>query len=400
MKKLIQAKIPGDNMSEDLKRIKEEVQEELNGINDELRELSKKIFDNPELKFEEYQAAEWLTGKLEDKGFEVEKGVGGLETAFRARCTKSNGDGPTLAFLSEYDALPGLGHACGHNLIAAIGLGAGIGLCSVMDELGGELLVIGTPAEEGGGGKIELLEADLFEDVDAALMFHPSDKTLVGRGSLGVQELKIDFYGEAAHASSRPEKGVNALDAAIATFNNVNSLREHIKDSSRVHGIITDGGEKPNIVPEHAGVKFYVRAAELDDLEELLEKVKNCARAGGLATGAEVEISEEGHGYKPMKPNPVLVELVQNNLKELGEEIGEHDGGMGSTDMGDVSQALPAIHAYIKIVEEGTPAHSEEFAKAANSKKGYRKMLTAAKTLAMTGVDYLREHHESVAEEF
>lgn len=390
-------------MREDLKqRVKEEVQEELNGLSDELRELSEKIFDNPELKFEEYQAVEWLTGKLENKGFEVEKGVGGLETAFRARCRKSNEDGPTLAFLSEYDALPGLGHACGHNLIASIGLGAGLGLCSVMNKLKGELLVIGTPAEEGGGGKIELLEEGVFEGVDAALMFHPSDKTLVGRGSLGVQELKIDFYGDAAHASSRPEEGVNALDAAIATFNNVNYLREHIRDSSRVHGIITDGGEKPNIVPEHAGAHFYVRAKELDDLKELLEKVKNCARAGGLATGAEVEISEEGHGYEPMKPNPLLVDLIRNNLKELGEEIGEHEGGMGSTDMGDVSQTMPAVHPYIKIVEEGTPGHSEEFAKAANSDKGYRKMLTAAKTLAMTGVDYLgdEEKHEAVAKEF
>ncbi len=389
-------------MSEDRKRLKEAVQKELDKLEDELRELSQKIFDNPELKFEEYQAAEWLTGELEDKGFDVERGIGGLETAFRARCTKSNGDGPTLAFLSEYDALPGLGHACGHNLIAAIGLGAGLGLCSVMDELDGELQVIGTPAEEGGGGKVELLETGIFEDVDAALMFHPADETLVGRGSLGIQELKMDFYGEAAHAASRPEKGVNALDAAIATFNNVNALREHIKDSSRVHGIITDGGEKPNIVPEHAGAHFYVRAEELDDLKELLEQVKNCARAGGLATGAEVEVSEEGHGYKPMNPNPELVELVENNLEDLGETVSKHEGGMGSTDMGDVSQALPAVHPYIKIAEEGTPAHSKAFAEAANSDEGYKQMITAAKALAMTGVDYLgdKSRQEDVLEGF
>lgn len=389
-------------MSEVRKRLKGEVQEELDELEDKLRGLSEKIFDNPELKFKEYQALEWLTGTLEDRGFEVDRGVGDLETAFRARCSKSNGKGPTLAFLSEYDALPGLGHACGHNLIAVIGLGAGLGLCSVMDELDGELLVIGTPAEEGGGGKVKLLEAGVFKDVDAALMFHPSDDTLVGRGSLGVQELKMDFYGEAAHAASRPEKGINALDAAIATFNNVNALREHIKDSSRIHGIITDGGEKPNIVPEHAGALFYVRAEDLHDLEELLDEVKNCARAGGLATGAEVEISEKGHGYKPMSPNPVLADLVRQNLKELGEEIGEHEGGMGSTDMGDVSHALPAVHPYIKIAEEGTPAHSKAFADAANSEKGYRKMLTAAKALAMTGVDYLNEksRQEAVLERF
>jgi len=389
-------------MSENLRRLKRGVQKELNELEDELCELSQEIFDNPELKFEEYQAMKWLTDTLEENGFKVDKGVGGLETAFRARCRKSNGEGPTLAFLSEYDALPGLGHACGHNLIAAIGLGAGLGLCAVMDELDGDLLVIGTPAEEGGGGKVELLKAGVFKEVDAALMFHPADETLVGRGSLGIKELKVDFYGEAAHAASRPEKGVNALDAAIATFNNVNALREHMKDSSRVHGIITDGGEKPNIVPEHAGAKFYVRAEELDDLQELLEQIKNCARAGGLATGAEVEISEEGHGYKPMNPNPGLVDLVRNNLEELGEAVGEHEGGMGSTDMGDVSQALPAVHPYIKIAEEGTPAHSKAFAEAADSDEGYGKMLIAAKALAMTGVDYLGERsiQEAVLEKF
>ncbi len=388
-------------MSADLESLKERVREELDDRSEKLREIGEKIFANPELKFEEYKAMEWLTEELEDEGFQVERGVGGLETAFLARCPRGN-EGPTLAFLSEYDALPGLGHACGHNLIATIGLGAGLGLCSVMEELGGQLLVLGTPAEEGGGGKVELIEAGIFEDVDVAMMVHPSDRTLVGRGSLGVQELKFDFYGEAAHASSQPEEGINALDAVIATFNNVNALREHIKESSRIHGIITDGGEKPNIVPEHASAYFYVRAAEPEDLEELLEKVKNCARAGSLATGTELEIDEEGHGYQPMQPNPVLADLVKQNFEALGEEVEDYEGGMGSTDMGDVSQKVPAVHPYIRIATEDTPGHSEAFAEASNSDMGYSAMLVAAKALAMAGVDVLgdEENYRRIVESF
>jgi len=375
-------------MTEGLEALKEEVGKELDELSDELTDISKKIFENPELKFEEYEAMKWLTEELEDRGFEVERSVGGLETAFRARCPKG-GEGPTIAFLSEYDALPGLGHACGHNLIATIGVGAGLGLCSVVDRLGGEVLVLGTPAEEGGGGKLNLIDEGLFDEVDVAMMVHPSDRTLVGRGSLGVQELKFDFYGESSHASSQPEEGVNALDAVIATFNNINALREHIKESSRIHGIITDGGEKPNIVPDHASAYFYVRAAEPEDLEELLEKVKNCAESGALATGAELGINEEGHGYQPMQPNPVLADLVKQNFEALGEEVEDYEGGMGSTDMGDVSQKVPAVHPYIRIADEDTPGHSKAFARAANSEKGYSAMLTAAKALAMVGVDVM-----------
>jgi len=242
----------------------------------------------------------------------------------------------------------------------------------------------------------------LFQDVDIAMMAHPSDRTLVGQGSLGVQELKFDFHGRASHASSQPEKGINALDAVISTFNSVNALREHIKESSRIHGIITDGGEKPNIVPEHAGAHFYVRAEQSGDLDDLLEKVKNCAEAGALATGSDLDITEAGRRYEPMRPNPVLADFLRENLEELEEDIEEVSGGMGSTDMGNVSQVVPAIHPYIKIAEAGTPAHSEEFAQAADSELGYEAMITAAKSLAMTGVDILsdRKNFDSVLEHF
>ncbi|MBS3814171.1 M20 family metallopeptidase [Candidatus Bipolaricaulota bacterium] len=385
----------------ELDELKKQIGDELDGLSGKLRELGEKIFENPELKFEEYKAMNWLTEALEEKGFSVEREIGGMETSFIGRCPNGS-EGPTVAFLCEYDALPRLGHACGHNLIATIGLGAGLALCSVMDKLNGQVVVIGTPAEEGGGGKIELVEAGIFDDVDVAMMVHPSSKTLVGRGSLGVQELTMDFYGKSAHAASQPEEGINALDAVISTFNNINALREHIKESSRIHGVITDGGEKPNIVPDHAAACFYVRAAEMGDLEELLKKVKNCAEAGALAAGAELEITEERTRYCPVEPNPALVDLFADNIVNLGEEIEEHEGGMGSTDMGNVSQEVPAIHSYIKIAEEETPGHSTEFAEASNSDKGYSAMVTAAKALAMTGAEVLGndENLQAVKKEF
>jgi len=387
-------------MMEELHELKEQVKGKLDEISGKLKELSKHIFDNPELKFEEYKAMQWLTEALEEEGFSVEKGVGGLDTAFLARCPKGGNGGPTLAFLSEYDALPGLGHACGHNLIATIGLGAGLGLCSVMDELNGQVLVIGTPAEEGGGGKATMVEAGLFDNVDAAMMVHPLDRSsLTPKGSLGVQSLEVNFYGKASHASVAPEEGVNALNAVIATFNNINALRQHIKESSRVHGIITDGGQAPNIIPEHAAASLYVRAEELKDLEELLEKIKDCARAGALATGAELEIKKVRPLMKPLKPNRVLDEYFFRNMEQLGEKIEKHADAMrGSTDMGNVSQVVPAIHPYIKIAKEGTSVHTRDFAKAANSNEGYSAMITAAKALAMTGIDLLvkKENFEAI----
>lgn len=383
-------------MTEELSVLKDLVKNELNKISGELKELSKRIFDNPELKFEEYKAMEWLTEMLEQKGFLVQRGVGGLDTSFLARCPKGGESGPTVAYLSEYDALPGLGHACGHNLISTIGLGAGLALCSVLDEVDGQVLIIGTPAEEGGRGKGIMVDAGVFEDVDVAMMVHPEDKTRsTPETSLGVQSLVFKFHGKASHASAAPEEGINALDAVIATFNNVNALREHIAETSRIHGVITNGGEKPNIVPEYAAANFYVRARELTELKELLERVKNCAQAGALSSGAELEITEDGGITEPLKPNLVLDEYFTRNMESLGEEVEKHTGGMkGSTDMGNVSQVVPAIHPYIKIVEEGTSVHTRDFATAANSEEGYSAMIVAAKALAMTGIDLLGDEEK------
>jgi len=363
--------------------MKAAIWQRIDELSQELWDLALKIHANHELGFEEFKAAAWLTEALERGGFEVERGVGGLPTAFKAVHPAVN-PGPRIAILAEYDALPELGHACGHNLIATIAVGAALGLAPFKKELPGTLLVIGTPAEEGGGGKIKLIQAGVFRDVDAAMMVHPADQTVVDRGSLAITEVKIEFHGKAAHASSEPEKGINALDAVIQTFVALNALRQHIKDGSRIHGIITHGGVKPNIVPEYAAAVFYVRAPENTYRDELVEKLKKCAEGAALATGAKLTFTKVGHEYKAIRPNKTMAQVFAKYLVELGYPPEEPKGWMGSTDMGDVSWEVPAIHPYIRIGPGEIPGHSREFAEAAKSEGARRAMLAAAKVVAAT----------------
>ncbi len=383
--------------------LKGEVCSQVDRMAERLIEIARDIYEHPELKFEEFRAAKLLATELEKAGFAVELGVAGLDTAIKAEHPKAS-PGPTVAILGEYDALPELGHACGHNLIAAAGLGAALAVGAVKGELPGRLLFLGTPGEEGGGGKVIMVEAGLFAGVDAAMMFHPSSHTVVDRGSLAITEVVIEFHGKAAHASGSPEKGINALDAVIQTFNSINALRQHIKDGARIHGIITDGGAKPNIVPEHAAANFYVRALENEYRDELLEKLRACAEGAALATGAALEFKVVGHSYKAMKPNRALGDAFVRNLEALGEPLypPKPDEGMGSTDMGDVSQVVPSIHAYIKICDEDVAGHSREFAEASISPRGLDVMLIAAKALGMTAVDVLTDPGlvEGMKEEF
>jgi len=367
---------------------KSRVCEEVDRLESQLREVSQDLFDHPEVKFEEVHAVGRLSETLREAGFDVEVGVAGLDTAICAVHPEIS-DGPTVAILGEYDALPEIGHACGHNLIAAGGLGAALAVGAVKSNLPGTIVFFGTPAEEGGGGKVAMIDAGLFDGVDAAMMFHPASYTLVGRGSLAITEVKIAFRGKPAHASAYPEEGINALDAVIQTFNGLNALRQHIKDAARIHGIITDGGLKPNIVPEHAAAEFYVRAPETEYRDELLVKLRNCAEGAARATGATLEWSEVGHAYKAMKPNMPLVDAYVANLTELDWSIDEAPPAMGSTDMGDVTQLVPGMHPYIAICEPDVVGHSREFAEASASERGAQGMLIAAKALAMTAVDIL-----------
>ncbi len=361
---------------------------EVDRLEGRLREVSKDLFEHPELKFEEVRASALLADVLREGGFEVEHGFAGLETAIRA-VHPARSDGPTVAILGEYDALPEIGHACGHNLIAAGALGAALAVGSIKSDLPGRLIFFGTPGEEGGGGKVIMIAAGAFEGVDAAMMFHPAAHTVVGQGSLAITEVKIEFHGRPAHAAAGPEKGINALDAVIQTFNGLNALREHIEDGARIHGIITHGGLKPNIVPEYAAAEFYVRAPETGYRDELLVKLRRCAEGAALATGAKLEFSEVGHAYKAMKPNRPLIDAFVANLESLDWPLDEAPGSMGSTDMGDVTQAVPGMHPYLAISAPDVVGHSHEFAEASGSERGAVAMLVGAKAMAMTTVDVL-----------
>lgn len=368
-----------------------QVCEAIDRIEDQLRNVSQEIFEHPEVQNEEVFASKLLASELEKAGFNVELGIAGLPTAIRA-VHPAMSDGPTVAILGEYDALPEIDHACGHNLIAAGGLGAALAVGSIKSELPGKLIFFGTPAEEGGGGKILMVDAGLFEDVDVAMMFHPAGNTMVGRGSLAITEVKIEFHGKPSHASGSPEKGINALDAVIQTFNGINALREHIKDGARIHGIISHGGLKPNIVPEYAAAEFYVRAQENDYRDELLTKLRNCAEGAALATGARLEFSQVGISYKALKPNKILGELFLKHVVASGlPHEPQKDNAMGSTDMGDVTQVVPGIHPYVKIAEEDVAGHSREFTEASGSERGKVAMLAAAKAMAMTTIDLLED---------
>ncbi|OLB97517.1 MAG: hypothetical protein AUH30_10130 [Candidatus Rokubacteria bacterium 13_1_40CM_68_15] len=359
---------------------------------DELEGLSLQIHANPELCFKEEKAHGWLTEFLEKRGLRVERGVGGLPTAFRATIPGS-GAGPRIAILAEYDALPGIGHACGHNVIATAGTGAGAALAVALGTLpfAGEIQVIGTPAEEGGAGKVRLMEAGVFRDVDAAMMIHGRGGTRVWRPSLGIIKVKAEFFGTAAHASSWPWRGVNALNAVIQLFVALDAMRQHVRPDARLHGIIVKGGEQPNIIPEYTRADFYLRALDRDYCGELLRRFQAAAEGAATATGCRVAVTAEPTVHEPLKPNATMARLFEANLERIGfpEDPEDAEAGYGSTDCGNVSQALPTIHPYIRISPDGVPGHSRAFAEWARSPMARAGMVAGAKALALTALDLL-----------
>ena len=367
--------------------LKQRVQEYIDDIAAELADISHTLHENPELAFHEYRSMNLLADVAERHGFEVQRGVAGLETAFVARSV-NGAQHPAIAILAEYDALPGLGHACGHNVIATSAMGAALALQSVREALPGVIALIGTPAEEKGGGKAIMVERGVFDNLDAAMMIHPGSKNMVDKGSIASNALVFEFFGKAAHAAAAPDLGINALDACIQTFNNINALRQHLPSDVRVHGIITHGGEASNIVPAYARAEFGVRAATSDVSLEVVEKVKRCAEAGALATGARVKIHHLRH-YAHRLPNPTIAKLFAENLTLLGEPVAKPGPNerRGSSDMGNVSHVIPAIHPYIAMVPENVGAHTPQFALAAGGEAGDRAWRVGAKALAMTAVD-------------
>lgn len=372
--------------------LKTKICEAVDGLADELEALSHRIHANPELRFQEEKAAAWLTGFLEKKGLEVERGVGGLPTAFRATVPGA-GAGGTIAILAEYDALPKIGHACGHNVIAAGAAGAGAALAVALGRLPvpGIIQVIGTPGEEGGAGKVRLLEAKAFEGVEAALMIHPRSGTRVWRPSLGIIKVNAEFHGRAAHASSWPWRGVNALNAVIQLFVGIDALRQHLRPDARVHGIISHGGDQPNIIPEYAAAAFYLRSLSREYLRELLRRFEACARGAAAATGCTATITVDPVVHEPLKPNFTMAALFEKNLERIGFPVDPEDpeAGYGSTDAGNLSRAIPTIHPYIRISPDGVPGHSREFAEWARSPMARIGMVAGAKALAMTALDLL-----------
>ena len=371
--------------------VKDEITTAVDRLGDELESLSRRIHDNPELGYQEVKAAGWLTEFLAGQGFKVERGVGGVETAFRA--TLETGEGPTIAIMCEYDALPAIGHACGHNVIATAGVGAGAGLAAVRDKLPkGSIHIIGTPAEEGGGGKVRLIRGGVFKNVDAAMMVHGWDRWVPHQDLLGVVRVGFEFTGKAAHASADPWEGVNALDGVIQTFNNVAMLRQQVRPDARIHGIITSGGAAPNIIPEFAAATFYVRAASLDYMWQLHKRVIACAEGAAKATGCTVKVMDHDNAYEPMKRNQPFADAFRVNMQRVGvPESPEIKERLGSSDVGNVSQVLPTIQPYVKIAPDGTPWHSRAFEQAAASPLAREGMLAAAKVMAMTTLDLLTE---------
>jgi amidohydrolase len=374
----------------DLEAMKERVMADVDAWRADLIQMADTLHANPEIAFEEFKSAALLSGTLEEHGFAIERGAGGLETAFVATLHGA-GDGPAVGLLAEYDALPGLGHACGHNLIGTQAVGAALALKTVLPELDGTVQVIGAPAEEGGAGKAYLVDAGVFENVDVAMMIHPSNRNMTRRVSLASYKILIEFHGKPAHAAAKPDEGINALDAIIQTYNGINALRQHLRQDARVHGIISHGGDAPNIVPQYAAAKFYVRALDNPYCSELLEKLRTCAEGAALATGARLEYSEYAPRYDAMLPNPKLADLVEANMAALGivPRPPEANERMGSSDMGNVSQVVPSLHPYLAIGPEELGGHTVEFREASASPIGHQGMINAAKILAMTAVDLL-----------
>ncbi len=359
-------------------------------LGERLTELSRQIHHHPELSFEERQASSWISEMVEGvAGVVVERGLGGLATAFRARAGAA--EGPRVAVLAEYDALPEIGHACGHNLIAGAAVGAFLALARHGASLPGAIELVGTPAEEGGGGKIRLIEAGVFEGVDAAMMFHPFDRDVLAHPALATLRVQVAFHGVPAHAAFAPWDGKSALTACLDTFRLVDSQRVHLRDGVRIYGIVTNGGQAPNIIVEDAACEFTVRAPTTEGVGPVADLVERCARAAALASDVEVRVQREV-GYSGMLNNMAMARRFGAALEVLGRKPRETDPSVGSasTDMGDVSLAVPAIHPWLAICDEGHAlCHERAFAACADSARGYETMLVAAKAMARTAADLL-----------
>jgi amidohydrolase len=372
--------------------LKEQVSREIDILRDEMVRIAQSMFIRPEIGYQEYESSKLLSEFLKGHGFEVTSNVAGMETAFFGTYSQDS-EGPTIALLAEYDALPGMGHACGHHLIGTASAGAAVGLSKVFSQLKGKIAVVGCPAEEGGidnaGGKVRLVEGGYFDRIDAAMIFHPMPLTTVGGQTSALIGLELEFKGKAAHAAGNPWDGINALDGVLQTYNAINALRQHLKEDIRIHGIVTHGGDAPNIVPEYAVARFFVRSEDNKRLRETVVKVENCARGAALATGTELNIKRFNHLYETMNSNSVLAEVLKKNVERIGLRIEGIKKGKGSTDFGNVSGIVPACELAIRL-GNGIVPHTKEFLNASSSEEGYNVMILGAKVMAMSAIDLLQ----------
>ena len=371
-------------------------------LSDELTRISKDIHAHPELNYEEYYSSALLADAMERHGFTVERGTGGVETAFAATLEGGAGPGPTIAFLAEYDALPEIGHGCGHNLIAISNIGAALALKALMPRLPGTIQVLGTPAEEGGGGKIRMIDAGSFGHVDVALSSHPATSRTVIPNSIPVEEswslamvgYRFAYHGKAAHAAVSPHHGINALNSVIHLFTGIDALRQHLREDVRIHGIITDGGRAPNIVPDFAAANFMLRSRDRDYLAEVVERVRQVAEGAATLTGATLEILDAHPMYENVRPNEPLAQAARQYAEAVGMTV--HDPrpgsrGGASTDFGNVSQRMPSFAVSFQVSEVPIPGHSIQMTEAALTDLAHDSALGVAKSLALTGIDALTD---------
>jgi amidohydrolase len=373
-----------------LEQLKKDVASAVDAMRDDLLRLSHDIHGEPELALEEVKSAEKLCRAVERADLKVQREAFGLKTGYAAEF----GDkGPVVAILSEYDALPGIGHACGHNIIATAGLGAALALARLNGRLPGRVRYLGTPAEERFGGKELMAREGAFDRTDVAMMIHPSNMDMVTMPCIAISEVEVTYHGRAAHASAVPYRGLNALDAVVTAYSAIAQLRQHIRNTERIHGIITDGGLAANIVPERASCRFYVRAADANDLAPLKARVQACFEAGALATGCSYEAFWGGTDYLDLKTNWPMAEAFENNAIALGREFFPikdiPPGYAGSTDMGNVSHRVPSIHPMLGVAPTNVIIHNAEFARYAAMPKGDQAVIDGAKAMAMTALDLM-----------
>jgi amidohydrolase len=382
--------------------LREALVRKVDSLRGEILRVSRAIYDHPELGMEEHKAVRLLTGVLRKHGFSVECPVAGLETAFSARL-KGGAAKPTVAFLAEYDALPKIGHGCGHNFIGTAGTFAGIAFEAIRQQIPGQVLVMGTPAEETVGGKILMLERGAFTGVDAAMMVHPSTETRVRAVSLAAEVIEFEFLGRTAHAAAAPWLGINALDALVETYVSINNLRKQLLPSVRLPGIITYGGERANVVPDRAVGVFSVRADTKEHLKEVLKKVIRCARAAAMANGARLRYRMADRMYYEMRSNATLERVFERNWRAVGGKIVANPlKGSGSLDLGNMSHRLPCIHPSIAIARQKTPTHSVVFRDATLTERAAEQLIRAIKALALSGLDILlnKDIYAEMKEEF